>query len=75
MTSMTEGNAQAWAHLQPKWREQRMREWAEMLERRVKQLDPNYQGYPWGRTEAPQLLEPVGRESPAYVVRLLTSEK
>lgn len=58
---MTEQNAQAWAHLQPKWREQRMREWAQMLERRVRQLDPDYKAFPWGRRDAADVLDSGGQ--------------
>jgi hypothetical protein len=59
--TMTERNAKAWAHLQPKWREQRMREWAEMLEHRVKQLDPYYQVFPWGRRDVADVLDSNGQ--------------
>ena len=59
--TMTERNAQAWIQLEPRWRERRMREWAEMLERRVKQLDPDYEAFPWGRRESVQVLEANGR--------------
>jgi hypothetical protein len=59
--TMTERNAQAWAHLHPKWREQRMREWAEMLEHRVKQLDPDYEAFPWGRRDAADVLDGSGQ--------------
>ena len=49
--TLTERNQSAWAHLDPKWRELRMFEWAQMLEKRVKELDPQYEAYPWGRRD------------------------
>ena len=58
--TMTDRNAQAWSHLDPKWREKRMREWAEMLERRVAQLDPDYEFYHWGRRDEVQVLDARG---------------
>ena len=58
--TMTERNAQAWSQLDPKWREQRMREWAGMLERRVAQLDPDYEAFPWGRRDAVEVLDASG---------------
>lgn len=58
--TMTQRNAEAWAHLDRNWREKRMREWAEMLEHRVKQLDPDYEAFPWGRRDAADVLDADG---------------
>jgi hypothetical protein len=48
---MTKDNAQAWAQLEPKWQIIRLTDWAAMLEERVKELDPEYRSYPWGRNK------------------------
>jgi len=50
--SMTKRNAEAWAAMgiSKDWQIVRLTEWAQMLEDRLKQLDPNYETYPFGRT-------------------------
>lgn len=45
---LTQRNIQAWSHLRPRDAAERELEWTAMLERRVAQLDPQYQAYQWG---------------------------
>lgn len=45
---LTDECAAIWSNLPPKWQIQRLKEWAQMLESRVSELDPDYRGYPWG---------------------------
>ena len=47
--SMTNEAADAWAFIAPKYQIRRLIDWANMLERRVKELDPSYRTYQWGR--------------------------
>lgn len=49
--SMTDENADAWAMIAPVHQIQRLTDWANMLEARVKEFDPQYRAYPWGRRE------------------------
>ena len=51
--SMTDENADAWAMIAPIHQIQRLTDWANMLEKRVKELDPIYRAYPWGRKRSP----------------------
>ena len=51
--SMTDENADAWAMIAPIHQIQRLTDWANMLEKRVKELDPIYRAYPWGRKCSP----------------------
>ena len=48
---LTDRNAKAWADMGIALEHQLLRvtEWAAMLEKRIAELDPNYQTYPWGR--------------------------
>jgi hypothetical protein len=50
--SMTDENAKAWAEMGiPKdWQIKRLTDWANMLERRVSELDQLYRAYPFGRS-------------------------
>lgn len=47
--SMTDEMADAWAMIAPVHQIQRMTDWANMLETRMKEFDPQYRAYPWGR--------------------------
>ena len=47
--TMTQDAADAWASISKEWQIKRLREWAEMLEARVAELDPMYRAYPFGR--------------------------
>ena len=51
--SMTDENMDMWAFIAPVHQIQRLTEWANMLEDRVKEFDPLYRGYPWGRKNEP----------------------
>jgi hypothetical protein len=51
--SMTDENADAWAMIAPMHQMQRLTDWANMLEARVKEFDPEYRAYPWGRDALP----------------------
>lgn len=51
--SMTDENADAWAIIAPVHQIQRLTDWANMLEARVKEFDPMYRAYPWGRKKSP----------------------
>ena len=46
---MTKDNRSAWLHLDEADYDERMVSWCAMLEKRVKELDPTYQAYHWGR--------------------------
>lgn len=50
--TMTDENAKAWAGmgLSKDWQIKRLVDWANMLERRVSELDPLYRAYPFGRS-------------------------
>jgi hypothetical protein len=50
--SMTDEAAAAWGYmgLKKKFQIERLREWANMLESRVAELDPQYRSSNWGRT-------------------------
>ena len=49
--TMTDDNARAWASMgiSKDWQIKRLTDWANMLERRVAQLDPMYRAFPFGR--------------------------
>lgn len=47
--SMTDENADAWAMIAPVHQIQRLTDWANMLEARVKEFDPLYRAYPWSK--------------------------
>lgn len=48
--TMTDENLAHWNNtISMKYQMQRLQDWANMLEQRVKELDPDYQTYPWGR--------------------------
>lgn len=47
--SMTDENTDAWAMIAPVHQIQRLTDWANMLEVRLKEFDPDYRAYPWGR--------------------------
>lgn len=50
--SLTDTYAAHWAMcgMASKWQIKRLTEWANMLEKRVAELDPNYRAYQFGRT-------------------------
>jgi hypothetical protein len=56
---MTEYNNIVWSRIDKKYQITRLTEWANMLEKRVAELDPLYRGYHWGRidNEMPKLIE------------------
>jgi hypothetical protein len=49
LRSLTDEYADVWAMIAPIHQIQRLTDWANMLEARVKELDPMYRSYPWGR--------------------------
>ncbi|HJZ04905.1 MAG TPA: hypothetical protein VJ327_03495 [Patescibacteria group bacterium] len=51
--SMTDENADAWSMIAPVHQIQRLTDWANMLEARVKEFNPQYRAYPWGRNARP----------------------
>jgi len=50
---MTDEAAASWAAmgLSQTWQIKRLTDWANMLEKRVAELDQNYRSYPYGRTD------------------------
>ena len=46
--TMTDENAASWANIAKVHQIQRLTDWANMLEARMKELDPLYRGYRWG---------------------------
>jgi len=50
--SMTSDNNLVWDNIDKKYQIIRLTEWAEMLEKRVSELDPNYRSYAWGRNQS-----------------------
>lgn len=48
--TMTDNNVECWnTTISMKYQLQRLQDWANMLEARVAELDPEYRSYPWGR--------------------------
>jgi len=58
--TLTEEYAGAWASmgLSQGWQMTRIKEWANMLEKRVAELDPDYRAYPFGRIDNNKPLPP-----------------
>ena len=50
--SMTDENADAWSMIAPVHQIQRLTDWANMLEARVKEFDPQYRGISLGAQRA-----------------------
>jgi hypothetical protein len=57
--SMTDENNIIWSRIDKKHQITRLTDWANMLEKRVAELDPLYRGYHWGRrdNEMPKPIE------------------
>jgi len=57
--SMTDDNNIIWSLMEKKHQITRLTDWANMLEKRVAELDPLYRGYHWGRidNEMPKPIE------------------
>lgn len=51
--SMTNENSDAWAMIAPVHQIQRLTDWANMLEARLREFDPDYRAYPWGWRVSP----------------------
>jgi hypothetical protein len=50
--SMTDANARAWQPIAKKHQIEKLKDWANMLEKRLGELDPEYRFYPFGRENA-----------------------
>jgi len=59
MKSMTDENCEAWGSMgiTKDWQIKRMYEWANMLESRLLELDPDYRSYPFGRTIVGEVIQ------------------